>query len=39
MCDEDIVVTDVSITEGTQNTRAISFHTVSDGLISKQIEY
>ena len=39
MCDEDIVVTDVSITDGIQNARAISFHTVSDGLISKQVEY
>ena len=35
----DQVVTDVSITDGVQKARAITFHTVVDGLIQKQIEY
>ena len=33
------VVSDVSITNGTQVARAITFHTVRDGLILKQVEF
>ena len=33
------VVTDVSVTDGTQQARAITFHTVENGLICKQIEF
>ncbi len=33
------VVTDVSVTDGTQHARAITFHTVENGLICKQIEF
>lgn len=36
---QDEVVTDVSITDGTQSARAITFHTLRDGLISKQVEF
>ena len=39
MYDGNVVVTDVSITDGIQKARAISFHTVLYGLISKQIKY
>lgn len=39
VCEGDQVVTDVSITDGTQIARAITFHTVIDGLICRQIEY
>ncbi len=35
----DTVVTDVAITDGAINTRAITFHTVKDGLITHQREY
>lgn len=35
----DQVVTDVSITDGVQKARAITFHTVVDGLIQKQVEF
>lgn len=37
--DGDTVVTDVSITDGVQKARAITFHTVADGLICKQKEF
>jgi len=33
------VVSDVSITDGTQMARAITFHTLQDGLIIKQVEF
>ena len=33
------VVSDVSITDGTQTARAITFHTLQDGLIIKQVEF
>ncbi|EOU2461678.1 nuclear transport factor 2 family protein [Vibrio navarrensis] len=33
------VVTDVSITDGVQKARAITFHTVKNGLICKQKEF
>lgn len=33
------VVTDVSVTDGTVAARAITFHTVADQLISRQIEF
>lgn len=33
------VVSDVSITDGVQSARAISFFTVSDGRIEKLVEY
>jgi len=33
------VVTDVSVTDGTQVARAITFHTVQNGLIIKQVEF
>lgn len=33
------VVSDVSITDGTQAALAITFHTLQDGLIIKQVEF
>ncbi len=39
VADGDRVVTDVSITDGSVKARAITFHTVRDGLISRQREY
>jgi hypothetical protein len=33
------VVSDVFITDGTQAARAITFHTIQDGLIIKQVEF
>lgn len=36
---EDEVVTDVSVTDGTQSARAITFHTLRGGFISKQVEF
>ncbi|EGS66808.1 MULTISPECIES: nuclear transport factor 2 family protein [Vibrio] len=38
VCEGDSVVTDVSITDGVQKARAITFHTVENGLIIKQKE-
>ena len=38
-CENDTVVTDVSITDGVQKARAITFHTVENGLICKQVEF
>ena len=37
--DGPMVVTDVSITDGVQKARAITFHTVEKGLIRKQKEF
>jgi len=39
VCEGDQVVTDVSITDGSLKAKAITFHTVENGLISKQTEY
>ncbi|KFI12352.1 nuclear transport factor 2 family protein [Vibrio coralliilyticus] len=39
VCEGQTVVTDVSITDGTQSARAITFHTVVNGLIAKQLEF
>ncbi|AUI88253.1 polyketide cyclase [Vibrio azureus] len=39
ICDGVTVVTDVSITDGVQKARAITFHTVKHGLITKQKEF
>ncbi|WP_019275656.1 nuclear transport factor 2 family protein [Vibrio coralliilyticus] len=39
VCEGETVVTDVSITDGTQSARAITFHTVVNGLIAKQLEF
>ncbi|MGT3832184.1 nuclear transport factor 2 family protein [Vibrio cholerae] len=39
VCESDSVVTDVSITDGVQKARAITFHTVENGLIIKQKEF
>ncbi|WP_136064941.1 nuclear transport factor 2 family protein [Modicisalibacter radicis] len=39
VCDGATVVTDVSISDGVQKARAITFHTVENGLISKQKEF
>ena len=33
------VVTDVSVSDGVQAARAITFHTVEKGLIQKQVEF
>ena len=37
--EETQVVTDVSVTDGVQKARAITFHTVENGLIRKQVEF
>ena len=37
--DDSTVVSDVSITDGVQHARAITFSTVKDGRITRQIEY
>jgi len=39
VCEGSTVVTDVSITDGVQKARAITFHTVESGLITKQVEF
>ena len=39
VCENSEVVTDVSITEGVQKARVITFHTVANGLICKQVEF
>ena len=39
VCEGQTVVTDVSITDDTQSARAITFHTVVNGLIAKQLEF
>lgn len=33
------VVSDVSVTDGTVKARAITFHTIKDNLISRQVEF
>jgi ketosteroid isomerase-like protein len=37
--DEGEVATDVSVTDGAQHARAISFFTVADGRITRLVEY
>ena len=37
--ENDQVVTDVSVSDGSNNARAITFHTVRNDLIQKQIEF
>ncbi|PSU50146.1 polyketide cyclase [Photobacterium frigidiphilum] len=39
ICEGKQVVTDISITDGEQKARAITFHTIEKGLICKQIEF
>ena len=39
VCEGQQVVTDVSITDGDQKARAITFHTVENNLICKQVEF
>lgn len=39
VCEGNQVVTDVSITDGVQKARAITFHTVVNGLIASQKEF
>ena len=39
VCEGHQVVTDVSITDSVQKARVITFHTVKNGLISKQLEF
>lgn len=39
VADADVVVTDTSITDGEVQARAITFSTVRNGLIHRQIEY
>ena len=39
IADDVQVVTDVSITDGVQNARAISFFTVVDGKITRLVEF
>ena len=39
VCEQETVVTDVSVSDGVQKTRAITFHVVKNGLISKQTEF
>ena len=39
ICDCDRVVTDVSVTDGVLKATAITFHTVQQGQIHKQVEY
>jgi limonene-1,2-epoxide hydrolase len=37
--DGDMVITDVSVSDGKRHDRAITFSTVHDGKISKQVEF
>ena len=39
VCEGNTVVTDVSVTDGTTSGRAITFHTVENGLIRRQREF
>lgn len=39
MAEGDQVVTEVAITDGAIDARAITFHTVADGLITRQREF
>ena len=39
VCEGELVVTDVIVTDGVQRARAVTFHTVNNGLICKQKEF
>ncbi|CAH1546449.1 Polyketide cyclase [Vibrio rotiferianus] len=39
LADGEQVVTDVVVSDGVRSDRAITFHTVCEGLICKQVEY
>jgi hypothetical protein len=39
VCEGNRVVTDVSIADSTVSARAITFHTVENGLITRQTEF
>lgn len=39
VAEDDTVVTEVDITDGEVKAKAVTFHTVVDGLIAKQVEY
>ncbi|KAB0301505.1 nuclear transport factor 2 family protein [Vibrio fortis] len=39
VAEQNTVVTDVSITDGVQKARAVTFHTVESGLITHQKEF
>lgn len=39
VCEGQQVVTDVSVTDGEQKARAITFHTIENSLICKQVEF
>ncbi len=39
VCEGDQVVTDVSVTDGIQKARAITFHTVKNNRIIRQVEF
>lgn len=39
VADNDVVVTDVSVTDGKRQDRAITFSTIRDGKIWKQVEF
>ena len=39
VCEGNQVVSDVDVTDGTVSARAITFHTVENGLITKQTEF
>ena len=39
VADGDMVVTDVSVSDGTRHDRAVTFSTVRDGKIWKQVEF
>ena len=39
VADDDVVVTDVSVTDGKRTDRVITFSTIRDGKIWKQVEF
>lgn len=39
VCEGTQAVSDVSISDGVQKARAITFHTIEDGFIRKQVEF
>ncbi len=39
IAESDQVVSDVSVTDGTISARAITFHTIKNNLISRQVEF
>lgn len=39
IAESDQVVSDVSVTDGTVKARAITFHTIKNDLISRQVEF